>query len=53
MAEKKKKLQCQRDRFIEAALEAGASEEGREFDEALERVAKQKPRDEPKRQAAR
>jgi len=33
----------QRDRFIEAARKAGASEDEREFDEALKRVAKPKP----------
>ena len=38
----------QRDRFIEAARKAGASEDEREFDEALKRVAKQKPKDEKK-----
>jgi hypothetical protein len=33
----------QRDRFIEAARKAGASEDETDFDKALRRVAKQKP----------
>jgi hypothetical protein len=33
----------QRERFIEAARKAGASEDEREFDRALKRVAKAKP----------
>ena len=36
-------------RFVEAARKAGASEDERDFDRALKRVAKQKPKDEPKR----
>lgn len=38
----------QRDRFVEAARKAGASEDEADFDRALKRVAK-KPKDEPKR----
>ncbi len=38
----------QRDRFIKAAREAGASEDEREFDESLRRItAKSNKRDEP------
>jgi hypothetical protein len=39
----------QRDRFIEAARKAGASEDEREFDRALKRVAKPKEEPKPKR----
>jgi hypothetical protein len=35
----------QRERFIEAARKAGASEDEAEFDEALKRVATKKPKD--------
>jgi uncharacterized protein HemY len=42
------KNSSQRERFIEAARKAGASEDEREFDRALKRVAKQKPKDEKK-----
>ena len=38
----------QRDRFIEAARKAGASEDERDFDRALKRVAKAKLKDEKK-----
>ena len=36
-------------RFIEAAREAGASEDEREFDKALKRVAKPKPKEQKPR----
>ncbi|HUK59706.1 MAG TPA: hypothetical protein VLV50_10790 [Stellaceae bacterium] len=44
----KKKTQSQKDRFIEAARKAGASEDEAAFDEAVKKVAKPKPKDEPK-----
>jgi aminoglycoside/choline kinase family phosphotransferase len=39
----------QRDRFIEAARKAGASEDEAEFDRAIKKVAKAKPKDEKPR----
>lgn len=36
----------QRKRFVEAARQLGASEDEAAFDEALKRIAKQKPKDE-------
>jgi len=39
----------QRQRFIKAAREAGASEDLREFEENLKRIAKVKPRNEAKK----
>jgi hypothetical protein len=41
--------ESQKQRFIKAAREAGASEDEREFDENLKRIAKVKPKDEPKK----
>jgi hypothetical protein len=38
----------QRQRFIEAAREAGASEDGAVFDENLKRITKAKPKGDPK-----
>jgi len=44
----------QRDRFIKAAREAGASEDEREFDENLRRIATRRPEHEaPKRKPRR
>ena len=46
-AKKKPQDQGQRERFIEAARKAGASEDEADFDRALKKVAKGKPKDEP------
>jgi uncharacterized protein HemY len=48
MADRNKasKADHQRDRFIEAARKAGASEDEADFDRALKKVAKPKPKDE-------
>jgi hypothetical protein len=43
-ATSRKPDKAQRDRFIEAAREAGASEDEAVFDENLKRVAKAKPK---------
>jgi hypothetical protein len=39
----------QRDRFIEAARKAGASEDEADFDRVIKKVAKGKPKDEAKK----
>ena len=49
-------MKAQRERFIKAAREAGASEDEREFDENLRRIATTKPDDReptPRRKASR
>lgn len=46
---KKSESLNQRERFIDAARKVGASEDEADFDRALKKVAKAKPKDEPKR----